>query len=250
MLVKTEGIIIRTNDYGEGNKIVTLYSSQLGKISFMARGARKPKSRLSSICQLFTYGHYLFYKGSSNSMGSLSQGEIIESFKNLRQDLKKTAYSAYFAELVDKLVEDGERNQSLFHMFLTTLRLLDEGKDAEILARLFEMKMCIIGGYRPEVNQCVQCGSIEQIHSFSIKEGGFLCEQCVSVDPNRQHLLSATIKLLRLLYHFDIDRLGNISVKDETKEDLKKILWAFMDHHTPLRLKSRSFLEQMSDYFT
>lgn len=248
MLVKTEGIIIRSREYGEGNKIITLFSSEAGKITVMARGAKKPKSRLSSISELFTYGMYLFQQSTSTGMGTLSQGEIIQSFRDLRQDLSKTAYAAYFAELVDKIVEDRERNPFLFHMLLTVYKYLDEGIDAEILARLFEIKILIVGGYRPEVNQCVSCSGIEKINSFSVKEGGFLCEQCKEQDPQRYLLQPATIKLLRLLYHFDLERLGNISVKPETRAELKKILWLFMDHHTPLRLKSRNFLEQMSRF--
>jgi DNA repair protein RecO (recombination protein O) len=248
MLMKTEGLVLRTNDYGEGNKIVTIFSPDLGKVSIMARGAKKPKSRLSSISQPFTYGNYLFYKGSQTGMGSLSQGEIIESFRDFRQDLTKMAYAAYFAELVDKLVEDGDRNPFVFQLLLTTYHYLDDEKDPEILARLFEIKMLTVGGYRPELNQCVACGNIEGTFGFSVKEGGFLCDQCQHEDPQRIRMQLSSLKVLRLLYKLDVHRLGNISVKPETKEELKKVLWLFMDHHTPLRLKSRSFLEKMTDF--
>jgi DNA repair protein RecO (recombination protein O) len=248
MLIKAEGLVLRSKDYGEGNKIVTIFSPDLGKVSIMARGAKKPKSRLSSISQPFTYGTYLFYRGSQTGMGSLSQGEIIDSFRDLRQDLSKTAYAAYFAELLDKLVEDGEKSPLTFDLLLTSFRYLDDDKDAEILARLYEIKMLTVGGYRPELNQCVSCGSIEGTFGFSVREGGFLCDQCLHKDQQRLPLQLQTLKLLRLLYHFDIHRLGNINVKHETKEELRKVLWLFMDHHTPLRLKSRSFLEKMADF--
>lgn len=248
MLVKTEGLVIRTRDYGEGNLIVTIFSSELGKVSVMAKGAKKPKSRLSSVSQLFSYGMFLFYRSSNTGMGSLSQGEMIESFRGLRQDLIKTAYGAYFAELVDKMMEDGERNPFLFQLLLMTYQYLDNDKDPEILARLFEIKMLVAGGYRPELNHCVSCGNPEGTFGFSVKEGGFLCDRCIHEDPQRLSLQLSSVKLLRLFYHFDLNRLGNISVKPETKEELRKVLWLFMDHHTPLRLKSRSFLEKMDKF--
>ena len=75
MLQKCEGIVLRTTDYGETNKIVTLYTREWGKIGVMARGAKKPKSRLSAITQPFTYGYFLLQKGSG--LGNLQQGEII-----------------------------------------------------------------------------------------------------------------------------------------------------------------------------
>lgn len=248
MLIKAEGIVIRSQDYGESNKIITLYTRDLGKIGIMARGAKKTKSRLTSVAQLFTYGHYLFFKGSGKGMGTLSQGETIHSFRDLRHDLTKTAYAAYFAELLDKLVEEREPNPFLFQLFLLVLEYLDEGRDADILARLFEIKLLVIGGYKPEVDQCVSCGKAEGHFGFSVKEGGFLCDDCFPLDVNRLSVQPATLKILRLLYHFDIKRLGDIRVKPEIREELQKTLWLFMDYHTPLRLKSRQFLEQMKDF--
>ena len=249
MLVKTEGIVIRNRDYGEGNKIITIFSLELGKIAMMARGAKKPKSRLSSSSQLFTYGSYLIHKGTgANSMGSLSQGEIIESFRDLRQDLAKTAYASYFVELLDKLIEDGERSPSLFRLLHKALQYVNEGKDAEIIARLYEIKLLSISGYRPELDKCVHCSGIDEIHSFSVMEGGFICNRCLTFDPRHTVLQPAVIKILRLLYHVDIERIGNINVKKETKDQICRLLWSFMDHHTPLRLKSRSFIEQMKDF--
>lgn len=245
MLQKTEGIVIRTRDYGEANKIVTIMSHDLGKISVLARGAKKTKSRLSALTELFTHGHYLFFLNNPRSMGTLSQGEIINSFRYLRTDLEKTAYAAYFAELLDRLTEDGDRNPYLFNVLLIIFRYLEEDKDADILARLFELKMLSAGGYQPQLNQCTRCARQEGSFSFSVKEGGFLCEHCQHLDPDSLMLSLASIKLLRLLFYIEPERVRNINVKKETKQELRQALWLFMDHHTPLRLKSRAFLEQI-----
>ncbi|GAA0362636.1 DNA repair protein RecO [Bacillus horti] len=249
MLIRAEGIVIRSNDYGEGNKILTLYTKEHGKIGVMARGAKKTKSRLSSVAQLFTYGNFLFYKGAGRGMGSLSQGEPLESFRELRQDLLKTSYAAYFAELTDKIVEENEPNAYLFRLLVDSFRLLDEDKDAEIVSRLFELKILSSGGYRPSLNGCVVCGRTEGYFGFSVQEGGFICERCYHVDPQKLSLQPGTVKILRTLYLIEPYRLGNINVKPETRAELKKVLWFFMDHHTPLRLKSRDFLEKMTKLF-
>lgn len=83
MLQKCEGIILRTTDYGETNKIVTILTREWGKYGVMANGAKKPKSRLSAITQPFTYGYFLVQRGSG--MGSLQQGEIISSLRSLKR---------------------------------------------------------------------------------------------------------------------------------------------------------------------
>ncbi len=244
MLQKVEGIVIRTTDYGEANKILTLYTRELGKIGVMARGAKRPKSRLSSISQLFTHGHYVFQKTSG--LGVLNQGEIVKSFRDLRADIFLTAYAAYIVELLDKLTEQHEINPYLYELLFQTLQYIDEGLDYEILTRIFEVKMLRVAGVGLHVDGCVHCGATEGEFSFSIKEGGFLCHRCWHVDERTLKINANTAKLLRLFYHFDMNRLGSISVKQETKEQLKTVLEAYYEEYSGLHLKSKRFLQQLA----
>ena len=100
MLQKCEGIVIRSTDYGESNKVVTLYTRELGKVGVMARGAKKPNSRLSAITQLFTHGYFLVQKGSG--LGSLQQGEMVSSLRTIREDIFLTAYASYIQETLER----------------------------------------------------------------------------------------------------------------------------------------------------
>ncbi|OIJ16138.1 DNA repair protein RecO [Anaerobacillus arseniciselenatis] len=243
MLQKVEGIVIRTTDYGESNKILTLYTRELGKIGVMARGAKRPKSRLSSISQLFTHGQYVFQKTSG--LGVLNQGEIISSFRDLRADIFLTAYSAYIVELLDKLTEQNEKNPYLFEFLYQTFHFIDEGYDYEILTRIFEIKMLRVAGVGLHVDGCTHCGANEGEFSFSVKEGGFLCHCCLHVDNKTLKISAATAKLLRLFYYFELNRLGSISVKQETKIQLKQIVEEYYDEYSGLHLKSKRFLNQL-----
>lgn len=243
MLHKVEGIVIRTTDYGEANKILTLYTRELGKIGVMARGAKRPKSRLSSISQLFTHGQFVFQK--TQGLGVLNQGEMIQSFRDLRGDIFLTAYAAYIVELLDKLTEQHEKNPYLYELLFQTLYYMDEGFDYEVLTRIFEVKMLRVAGIGLYVDGCAHCSAKEGEFSFSIKEGGFLCHRCTHVDERSLKINPGTAKLVRLFYHFDLHRLGSISVKPETKEQLKKVLEAYYDEYSGLHLKSRRFLNQL-----
>lgn len=243
MLQKVEGIVIRTTDYGEANKILTLYTRELGKIGVMARGAKRPKSRLSSISQLFTHGQYVFQKTSG--LGVLNQGEMIQSFRDLREDIFLTAYAAYIVELLDKLTDQRVINPYLYELLFQTLKYIDEGLDYEILTRIFEVKMLKVAGIGLHVDGCSHCGASEGEFSFSVKEGGFLCHRCYFVDERTIKINSGTAKLLRLFYYFDLNRLGNISVKPETKQQLKQVLEAYFDEYSGLYLKSKRFLNQL-----
>ncbi|WNQ13467.1 DNA repair protein RecO [Paenibacillus aurantius] len=246
MLKRTEGIVIRSTDYGEGHKIVTLYTREAGKISLMARGAKKAKSRHTAVTQLFTYGEFVFFQGSG--MGTLNQGDLIESHHALREDLHKAAYSSYLVEMVDRLVPDQEPNGMLFEQLKAGLSAIEEDKDADIVIHIMEMKMLALAGYLPQLDECVSCGSDEGQMALSVMQGGVLCPRCRLKDPGALVLAPGTLKLLRLFQRMDLRRIGSVEVKAETKAQLKAAMRSFMDVHMGVKWKSRSFLEQMEKY--
>jgi DNA repair protein RecO (recombination protein O) len=246
MLQKCEGIVIRSTDYGENNKIITIYTREWGKIGFMARGAKKPNSRLSAITQLFTYGYFLVQRGSG--LGSLQQGEIISSMRSIREDIFLTAYSSYLVELTDKGTDEKKPNPFLFELLYQTLNYLNEGYDQDVLVNIYEMKMLNVMGLYPILNQCSVCGCTDGHFSFSIREGGFLCHRCLEKDPYHFKISQATAKLLRLFYYIDLSRLGNISLKQETKAELKKVISTYYDEYSGLHLKTKKFLDSMNQF--
>lgn len=243
MIQKCEGIVIRRIDYGENNKIITIYTREWGKIGVMARGANKPKSRLSSVTQLFYYGYFLV-KGSTG-LGSLSQGEPISSFRHIREDIISTAYASYIIELLDKATDERKPNPFLFELVYQTLHYINEGYDAEVLTAIFEMKMLSVLGIPPVLDRCVCCQRTEGEFAFSVREGGFICHQCKEKDMYRIPISAQTVKLLRIFYHFDLSRLGNISLKEETKKELKLVIESYYDEYSGLMLKSKKFLQQL-----
>lgn len=245
MLVKWEGIVIRSVDYGESSKVVTVFTREHGKTGMMARGAKKTKSRLVAVSQLFTHGYFLCKTGPGSGMPDLSQGEIVESYRDLRQNLVQTAYAAYMAELLDRLTQEREPNPYLFQLLSLTFRYLDEGVDAEILCRIFESKMLIVAGIRPQLQACSHCREEREPYAISVTQGGLLCPKCLPTDPYAITVAPTTWKLLRLFQLFDLERLGQIDVKPATRSQLRHVLRSFFDQHLDLHLKSRSFLDHV-----
>jgi DNA repair protein RecO (recombination protein O) len=246
MLQKCEGIVIRTTDYGETNKIVTLYTREWGKVGAMARGAKKPNSRLSSITQLFTHGYFLINRGSG--LGSMQQGETATSLRSIGEDIFLTAYASYIVELTDKCTEEKKPNPYHFELLYQTLNYLNEGYDPDILMNIYEMKMLNMLGLNPILNQCSICGNTDGLFSFSIREGGFICHRCLDKDPYHYKLSPSAVKLIRLFYYFDLSRLGNISVKAETKAELKNVITSYYEEYSGLHLKTKKFLNSMDKF--
>lgn len=245
---KVEAIVLRTIDYGESHKILTLLTATFGKIAVMARGAKRPASQLGSISQPFTYGSYLLIIGD-RGMGTVSQAESIDSFRKIREDLFKTAYASYMMELVERFTEEREPSAGLFLLALTLLSYLADGKDPDILLRLAEIKMLDYAGIRPELFHCASCGrKVESAVRFSIIHGGPLCGDCQQSDERAIWIKPATLRLLQTFQAMDVRRLGEINVGEDVRRQMKTIMRQYYDEYSGAQLRTRAFLDQLHKY--
>ncbi|MHA6250948.1 DNA repair protein RecO [Oceanobacillus sp. CAU 1775] len=243
MLEKVEGIIIKTIDYGETNKIVTIFSKRFGKFTAMARGAKKPRSRMASVAQPFILGEFFVYM--NRGMGTLQQGEIIDSFRNIREDIVKTAYTAYITELTEKLIEEKTPDLELYEQYYLTLKWIDENTESEIPIMMYELKLFTKGGFAPILHQCSNCGDHTELLNFSFGEGGMLCSRCKHIDPDAILLTATQVRLLQMFQNVGLDQVGNISVKEENKQFLRTLIDAYYERFGGFYLKSRRFLKQL-----
>ncbi|WP_088008000.1 DNA repair protein RecO [Indiicoccus explosivorum] len=243
MLSQLEGIVIRARPYGETNKIVTLFTRDAGKITAMARGAKKPASRLAAVTQPFTHGSFTVFKGKG--MGTLQHGDRLESYRHLRGDIVATAYASYITELIDKLTEQDEPQPGIYEILFQALHAIEEEYDPEAIALFVEWKMLPVAGLTPTLHQCANCGATEGEFAFSFQELGFLCHRCFHVDPYIIRLSPALVKVIRTLYSVPIERVGSLKLKKESKQLLKTIIRTVYEEQAGIRLKSRQFLEQL-----
>ncbi|MCZ2259353.1 DNA repair protein RecO [Sporosarcina sp. G11-34] len=243
MLNKWEGIIIRSIPYGESNSIVTLFTREAGKVTAMARGAKKPRSRLAAVTQLFTLGSFLIRKG--RGMGTLEQGEQIDSLRFIREDLEATAYASYIVEIIDRLTEDNERVFGVYDLLYESLHAINEQYDPEAIALFVEWKMLPVGGIHPILHECANCHSTEGEFAFSFTAIGFLCHRCFHTDKYSVRITPNQLKLIRTFYTVPISKVGDLTLKKETKMFMKKIVRTVYDEQLGIRFKARSFLDQL-----
>ncbi len=240
--------MIRSTEYGEGNVIISLYTGEYGKVGVMVRGAKKSKSRHAAVTQLYTYGEYVYYKGNNSSLGTLNHADLINAYQRVRSELLSSAYAAYFAELVDRLVQDGEASAGIFHQLQAALEALNESKDPQVVAHLLEMKLFQHAGIAPVLNACVSCGREgheRESAAWSAALGGLLCDQCGFGALDRTAIPAAVLKCMRLFERTDLRRLGAVQLKPQTKKALKQVIRAWMDTHADIRFKSRAVLDQV-----
>lgn len=245
-LVKTQGIVLKVVNMGEADKIITLFTDSLGKISAIAHGARKPKSKFMSSTQVFAYCEYVLYTGKN--LYTVNQSEIIESFSSCLDDLYSLTYCSYMLELTDALTQNGESNTELFMLLLKCMYLMNlDDLDRELLVRAFELKAVSISGYMPSLDRCSVCGENGNFNRFSIKLGGVICDRCLESDRSSMAVHPASINVMKYLLNVDIEKVRKIKVPADVKKEMKKILKNYIEYYLERNFRSLDFLEDVQN---
>jgi DNA repair protein RecO (recombination protein O) len=244
MLINTEGIVLKQVKYNESDKILTIFSKKNGKIQAIAKGARRPRSPLLSSTQVFCHSNFVIYKGKN--MYNISQGEVLNSFYSLREDLKKLAYATYIIELIDTAVIEEEPNDKLFGLTLKTLKLLSKmASGYKKLVLAFEIKYISFLGYKPHIERCVGCSSIPKGRmKFSITDGGIICEKCIKKGVIGEDIDITTLDAMRFLLYNELDKLNSLQINDRVIEKIEYILLKYIKSHVDKKhFKSLDFLK-------
>lgn len=255
-LYKTEAIVLKSSNLGEADKIITLFSSDRGKIRAVARGARRPRNRLMAATQPFCYSDFLIFEGKN--LDSISQCQIKESFFKIREDLEKMLYSTYIAELVNEFLPEGEADKAVFSLVLKTFYSILNNHDIELITRMFELQFIAMMGYMPNLENCSICGAklTEFMIYFSPETGGALCSKCVSKTLDHFGAASkaqrcikikkATVEVLKSFLRISPAHLRVIKLSEAIKNEMKQTLRIFIDYHLEKKLKSLNLLNKIT----
>lgn len=244
-IVKTQAVVLRYADFKEADRMLTLFSPELGKIQAVARGCRKPRSRLLSAAQLLCYGDFMLYK--TRNLFILSQAEVKDSFFDIRNDVEKFAYAVYILNLTEEAVNLEEGNYRLFHLLLHILTYLAyDDFNPEDLLHIFEIKLLDILGYRPQLGYCVRCStSLKMPLHFSTQEGGLVCHQCYNRSNNGYTIQMGTVQTFKHVLNMDLKRLKVIGFTPTVRKELDTILSRYLEERMEKSFKSRSFIDQL-----
>lgn len=242
---KTEAIIIKKIKLGEADRILTLYTPHLGKIQAVAKGVRRPRSKMSGHLELLT--HSLVPLARGKNLDTVTGCQTINSFLALKSDLDLSSYALYVIELVNKFTEDNIENYPLFKLLLETLKQLERGGNSELVLRYFELHLLSYVGYRPQLQHCVLCHSpLKQTTlSFSPKAGGILCHDCSDSQPLTYSISPDGLKLLRLLQDCDYETVNRLEAKQQSSHEIEWIMRNYIKYFLEREIKSVAWLDNI-----
>ena len=244
-LYHADAIVLRRSDLGEADRIVTLFSREHGKFRAVAKGIRRPTSKLGGHLELFTHSRILVARGQN--LDIITQAETGQSFIGLRDDVFRATFACYSAELLDRLIVERSPDPEAFDLLLTALGRLAAERQTEIATRLFEIQLLGHLGYRPQLHSCAGC----QVtlapggNSFSAPAGGVLCPACSRIDPGARPLTTNAFKILRLLQSGDYATAARIRLDEALRREIERILVGYSEHIIERRVKSAEFLNSL-----
>lgn len=247
----TPAILIRRTEYGDADLIVTFFSLALGKVSLMAKAAKKSARRFSGLLELFTELDIVAASNRRGGLRVLQEASLKNPHPDIRQAPVKTAYASYWAELVNDWMEDGVENTELYLLLRHVLDALDgNAQPAAGLSILFQMRLLRISGHRPHLGCCVVCRcDLESILSemlpVEIARGGVACPGCLPADVGLQRISKGTVKQLLWAAGGDFARASRIRFTPQALREGQVFLERFVPYHLGRQPRSLRVLRQL-----
>ena len=245
---RVEAIVLRHSDYGEADRILVLYTRENGKVRAIAKGARKIRSRKAGHLEPFT--RVVLQLAQGRDMPIVTQADTVDAYLPLREDLLKTGYAAYIAEMVDRFFYEEGENQAVYRLLTETLERISSQPNPQLAIRYFEMHLLDLLGFRPELFHCLGCGEEIQPQGqfFSIAQGGVFCPKCGASRPD---VTPVSVELLRTLRHMqrstyaEASRLERANLPPTVQTDMETLLQRYMAYLLERNLNTPNFLKEI-----
>lgn len=245
-LLQTRALVLFSRPMGEADRLLTLFTLEKGKLTAKAPGARKVKSKLAAVVELFTCNSLQLFWG--RSMATVTQGRVEASFSGIREDIKSYALGMYFGELVEKLVEEGEAEPELFALLFQSFDLLHHGRvDNELLQCYFQLKLLSLLGYSPHFKNCLYCGGTAPPFFWTVGGGGLFCVNCrTGIKGPLFPFSGGTHALAKGLLGFAPGKMENLKAAPRQKKELLDFLKHFLQYWTEVEpFKTLVYLEKI-----
>jgi len=239
--------VIRQHPLGEADRTVVLYTRERGKLSAIAKGVNKPRSKFAAGLQLLCHARIQLAAG--RSLEVVTQVQPLDIYYHLREDWARYTHACYIAELLDALTDEQAPDPACFDLLLATLQALNRGGECATLVRGFELKLLAHLGYGPELNACASCGahlSGQEVTGsragFSAAQGGVVCGRCLRARRGGVPLSKAARRAMGDLMQLPPQELAGRRLRAAVRQELAQVMRAFVDYHLARPLRSASFL--------
>lgn len=252
----TPAIVLRSWPFGESDKIVSFLTEGHGKITGIAKGAKRSKKRFANSLEPFSFVTLRFQDSAANGLAFILGCELQRSFRNLIGSLEKIAFASYGVEITGGLIGERDENRLVFDHLKNYLNQLEDHQASLLLLTVFELKLLSLAGYRPLLDTCLCCGrhrrrKVEPFSSplldwyFSFRDGGVLCGACSRIGKDILPINDETLELMATLQR-EHDWKAATTPPPAHLKQLRSVVLRFIEFQANKPMKSSSFLYRFS----
>ncbi|MEK7557587.1 MAG: DNA repair protein RecO [Patescibacteria group bacterium] len=233
---RVKAVVLCRCSFGENNAIVTLYTTEKGKLELIARGIKKSKSKLAAHLEPITLADVMVVRGKKYDYIGSAISE--NCYFDLKSSLEKIKAAGEVIRILNLIIKIGDCDKEIFELLISYFDFLNsvkEESDYDLFVQLFIFKLLIKSGHKPELYYCVSCRKkiLPTNNKFDLTKGGIICFKCFSqLEKKHQLIISEnSIKILRLAVENDFKQLANISVNNDIKKEIINIINSFFKYH-------------------
>ena len=240
--IRTKGVIIKQSDYGEGHRILHIFTEGMGIIKAVSYGAKKVKSRNAASSQFLCWGEVELYE-SGREIATLKSINVIDGFMPISEDIKKLALCTYLSDITHAMLGLNNPDDRLLKVFLNTLYALAY-RDEDILKikSVYELKLMSIEGYAPETEKCGVCGE-KSVLAFDTAKGVMVCHSCAGRDSIK--ISESVYKALRFIVYSPDKKMLSFTGNDVLYEKLGELSEKYLLTHSDREFKSLSYFKNI-----
>lgn len=234
-------LVLRKTKLGEADLILTLLAADGRQVRAVAKGARKPTSRLGARVEPYTVLDLLLHTG--RNLHVIAEARTEASHEALRSDLDRLTHAAVVADVLDKASVEGQTDERLFGLAMASLDALETSPVGSLLAITlgFLVKAMAMIGYRPQLASCVECGA-EAGSAFALESGGVVCTRCEGRVPGTLPVSAEALRALSALLAARMAEIPSLAIPEAVQRECFGIVRAFVATHMPARLKALEYL--------
>ncbi len=248
--ISTVAILLRRIEYGDHDLIVTLLTRDYGKVSMIAKFARKSRKRFPGTLELFSKISLVATLPKKGGMPVIKEAALKHPFASLRGNLWKTAYASYWTELVLTWLEEGKAQEKIYHLLKYSLEALDNGQCPAVISIIFQLYFLQFSGLSPNLKQCSRCQiALEKLpgekFGFDLAKGGLVCQGCLTDKSSPYQLSRGTVKQLLWIQANSLKNVKRLKFAAPAIKESQVFLEAFIPYHLGREPKSFKFLNHI-----
>jgi DNA repair protein RecO (recombination protein O) len=242
---RVEAIVLRHSDWGEADRLLTLFTREMGKLRAVAKGIRKLHSRKAGHLEPFTRVSLLLARG--RDLPIVTQADTLAANTPLKEDLLLLGYASYVVELLDRFTFEEGENRPLYRLFVETLERLSIGKEPAYVLRFYEMRLLDFMGFRPQLLQCAICETeiLAQDQFFSPEHGGVLCPKCGSGAVGARPISMKALKYLRHYQRSSFSEAGRARIENGVSREMEGIMQDYLTYLLERGLNTPTFIKRI-----